>query len=153
MHPEFRKAVESLHSKFELLMHAAPHKPGAVLPRKGVYLFCEDGTPVYIGRSDNIPRRFHDHRRPSSDMNKASFAMLLAREKLHLKADYRSGSPNTRANLAKNPKFVAAFRKAKIRVQTMEFRAVEENCPTRQALLEVYCALALNARYNDFRNH
>ena len=86
-------------------------------------------------------------------MNKASFATLLAREKLRLKADYRSGSPNTLANLAKNPKFVAAFQKAKIRIQTMEFRAVEENSPTRQALLEIYCALALSTRYNDFGNH
>ena len=34
----------------------------------------------------------------------------------------------------------------------MEFRYVEETDPTRQALLEIYCAFALGTRYNDFEN-
>jgi predicted GIY-YIG superfamily endonuclease len=152
MNPKFRRAVDSLHGKFRALAKCPPRERGAALPKKGVYLFCERGKALYIGRSDNIRRRFYDHRRPSSDTNKAGFAMLMVRKQLGLKAAYRSG-PNARAGLAKNPTFIAAFRKAKERICKMQFRAVEESDPTRQALLEIYCAVALSARFNDFKNH
>jgi hypothetical protein len=152
MDMKFMKAVESLHPEFEQLMGAAPYTPGAKLPMKGVYLFCEHGKPLYVGRSNNIPRRFHDHRRPSSGTNKAAFAVLLARRELGLTTDYRPG-PKTRKNLEKDPDFIAAFRRAKDRVREMEFRAVEELEPIRQALLEIYCAVAACASFNDFENH
>ena len=35
----------------------------------------------------------------------------------------------------------------------MEFRAVEESDPIRQALLEMYCAITLETAYNDFDVH
>ena len=152
MNPKFREAVESLHPNFERLIRSAAHGPTAKLPVKGVYLFSEKGKTLYVGRSDNIPRRFSDHRRPSSGVNKASFANRIVCDELGLKADYRPG-PNTYAEREKNPKFAAAFQRAKERIRAMEFRAVEEPDPTRQALLEVYCAISADARYNDFRNH
>jgi hypothetical protein len=46
-----------------------------------------------------------------------------------------------------------AFRRAKERVQRMEFRAVAESDQTRQALLEVYCAITLKTPHNDFNTH
>ena len=36
---------------------------------------------------------------------------------------------------------------------TREIRVVEEAAPLRQALLEMYVAIALDAKYNDFDNH
>lgn len=48
---------------------------------------------------------------------------------------------------------MSAFKRAKERVRAMEFRAVEESDQTRQALLEVYCAIALKTPYNDFGTH
>jgi len=35
----------------------------------------------------------------------------------------------------------------------MEFRWVEEADQTKQALLELYCAISLNTEYNDFDTH
>jgi hypothetical protein len=35
----------------------------------------------------------------------------------------------------------------------MGYRYVEEPNPTRQALLEMYCAIALGTPYNDFDTH
>ena len=52
-----------------------------------------------------------------------------------------------------NQKFMDAFARAKDRVRMMEFRAVEESDQTRQALLEIYCAIALKTPYNDFGTH
>ena len=49
--------------------------------------------------------------------------------------------------------FMKAFQRVKKDVREMEFRAVAECVPMRQALLEIYCAIALNTRYKDFDNH
>ncbi len=46
-----------------------------------------------------------------------------------------------------------AFNAAKKRVRAMEFRAVEESDQTKQALLEVYCAITLKTPHNDFGTH
>jgi hypothetical protein len=35
----------------------------------------------------------------------------------------------------------------------MDFRFVEESDQNAEALLEIYCTLALNAKYNDFNTH
>ena len=92
MDAKFVQAVESLHPKFEQLMASPPHSPGAHLPQRGVYVFLEGGQALYVGRSNNIPRRFRDHRGKASGSNKAAFAMLIARRKLGLTADYHPGS-------------------------------------------------------------
>jgi hypothetical protein len=41
----------------------------------------------------------------------------------------------------------------KARLRQMSVRFVEEADATRQCLLEVYVAVVLEARYNDFDNH
>jgi hypothetical protein len=74
----------------------------------------------------------------------------MARKELGLKPDYR---PGARKRLWENPKFQKAFKKAQKRIVSMEFRAVGEKDPTKQALLEVYCAVALRTPYNDFDVH
>ncbi len=116
----------------------------------GVYLFSEEGKDLYIGRSRNIRQRYsgHTHNNPSS----ASFAVLLAREKTGKKASYVSGSESLK-NLMRNSEFKAAFDEGRRRIKKMEFRYIEESCANRQALLEIYCAVELNTRYNKFRTH
>jgi hypothetical protein len=49
--------------------------------------------------------------------------------------------------------FVNAFNAVKARIRAMEFRFVAEGDPTRQSLLELYCAIALCTPYNDFDTH
>jgi hypothetical protein len=77
------------------------------------------------------------------------FAFRLAREATgHVEASYRS--EGSRAALAADPEFAAAFSKAKTRVREMELRYVEEVDSLRQTLLEIYAAVVLKTAYNDF---
>jgi GIY-YIG catalytic domain len=150
MNPEFREAVEALHAKFDLLVAAVPYANGATLPEKGVYLFCEGGKALYVGRSNNIPQRRRQHTALSSQTNQAALATLIARQETNRPVDYRKGA---RERLRADAEFMGAFIRAKNRVRAMEFRAVEESDQIRQALLEVYCALSLKTPHNDFGTH
>ena len=58
-----------------------------------------------------------------------------------------------KAGLMLNREFRAAFDAAKARIRSMDFRFVEETDQNAQALLEIYCTLALDAKYNDFNTH
>lgn len=149
MDDKFRRVVESLHPAFECLRASTPYKKGtgASLPKKGVYLFMEKGKAIYVGRSNNIPRRHGNHTQRKS---RTSLARLIARKAIYYRSDYRKGAKD---RLLNNPKYQPALERAKKRIMAMEFRAVEEKDQTKQALLEIYCAVVLGARYNDFGNH
>lgn len=156
MHALFAKVVESLHPSFEKLVDSQPVINGAFpkrMPGEGVYLFAESGKYLYVGRTGNIKNRYGGHTRPSSGHNSAPFAFKLAREATgRLNRAYGKG-PDSRDSLMLNAEFVQAFSDAKKRIRQMEFRYVEEQDDTRQALLEAYCCIVLQTPYNDFENH
>jgi len=83
-------------------------------------------------------------------MNQAALAMLIARDETKRAVDYRKGA---RGRLLADRVFVEVFEAAKERVRKMEFRAVAESDQTRQALLEIYCAITLKTPHNDFGTH
>ena len=151
MHPRVKTAIDALHPAFEMLLACPPLTERSSMPRKGVYLFTEAGQHLYVGRSNNIPGRWSGHHNSKALHNSAAFAMLLAREETSIYATYKPGSG--RATLMSHDVFRPAFDRAKLRIARMEFRAVEEADQTRQALLEIYVAVALEARYNDFGTH
>ena len=123
------------------------------MPVSGVYLFSEGDRHHYVGRSNRLRKRYFLHCRPGSKHNQASFAFKLTRETVgSLTASYHAG-PQSRVGLAKTPNFMVAFAEAKARIREMDYRFVEETDQTRQALLEMYCALALQTPYNDFDTH
>ena len=62
-------------------------------------------------------------------------------------------SENSRTGLATTSEFVEAFTAAKRRIRQMDYRFVAEDDQTRQAILEAYCAIALQTPYNDFDTH
>jgi hypothetical protein len=156
MHPTFAKLLEGLHPKFEELMLMTPCKSGAFpkgMPKKGVYLFSENGKHLYVGRSNKIRSRYGRHCNPGATHRMAAFAFKLAREATgKVTASYKPGE-DSRRGLMLNPEFRAAFEAAKVRILQMDFRFVEETDPNAQALLEIYCTLALDAKYNDFDTH
>ena len=83
----------------------------------------------------------------------AAFAFRLARHATgRLEATYKSGD-GSRSALVLEPAFASAFANAKAQIREMDLRYVEESDPVRQALLEVYVALAVEAKHNDFDNH
>ena len=129
-----------------------PHVGRVPLPHdvasRGVYLFSEGDDHLYVGRTNRLRSRRKEHL--SGRSNDAPFAFKLARiETGHLNA--KAGL--TRSELEKNEIFALAFTAAKDRVAAMDFRWVEEADADRQCLLEIYTAIALGARFNDFENH
>ena len=156
MHPTFAKLLGGLHPKLEELMRMTPCRYGNLpkaMPKQGVYLFTENGHHLYVGRSNTIRARYARHCNPGATHRMAAFAFKLARETTgKMKASYKAGD-DSRKGLMLNPEFRAAFEAAKARIRQMDFRFAEETDQNAQALLEIYCTLALNAKYNDFDTH
>ncbi len=67
-------------------------------------------------------------------------------------AAYRAGD-GSRAGLIEQPVFRDAFIAAKERIRQMDYRFVAEPDQICQALLEIYCAVALGTPYNSFGTH
>lgn len=157
MHESFRQTVESLVPSFERLMASVPII-GSRFPttRKiaGVYLMTDLGTHLYVGRSNNIAKRFYAHRRMSSGDGVAPFAYRLACiSSGRTGVSYIAGHPDTRKMKMADAEFREHFNQAKRDIASMEFRYVEEADPVDQAILEVYCAVALGTPHNTFDNH
>ena len=155
MNKQFRQHIESLHPSFEMLLNSKPFQFASlpkVLPKAGVYLFSDGAQHLYVGRTNSIRKRLQQHCRPGSSHNSAPFAFRLAREARKVpQATYKT--QGSRSHLLQDPDFASAFTDAKARLRTMNIRIVEESNPLRQALLEMYVAVALAAPYNDFDNH
>ena len=155
MHEAFRAHVETLPLALSKLLAMPPvsccsRPPG--MPRRGVYLFSEETSSLYVGRSNRMHERVRNHGRAAATHRQAAFAFKLAREVMGKpKATYKT--EGSRQHLMLDPAFVAAFSAAKARIAAMQVRFVEETDPVRQCLLEVYVALALGTPYNDFDNH
>lgn len=151
----FREHVESLVPTLAALL-AMPPATVATLPRqmplRGVYLFSDGDEHLYVGRTNSLKKRLQNHCRPGSTHRKAAFAFRLAREATdNVRATYKA--QGSRAALLLDPAFAQAFVGAKARLRRLAVRYVEEAAPVRQCLLEVYIAVVLKARYNDFDNH
>jgi hypothetical protein len=149
----FRQHVEQLHGRFEALMRMAPLTLSALpkdVPKSGIYLFSEGPRHLYVGRSKRLRHRIRYH--SSSSADDAPFAFKLAREQTgNAKASY---SPTgSRKALLADLVFRAAFQSAKKRIRQMDIRFVAEPDTNRQALLEIYTTIALDAPYNDFDTH
>lgn len=156
MDAKFIEHVDSLRPKLETLLAMSPVKPTQLpsqMPKAGVYVFSEAGQYFYVGRSNDIRRRIGRHSRPGATHRMASFAFRLAREATgHVCASYKKDA-TSRIGLMGNAAFVEAFTIAKARIRAMDLRYVEEADPVRQTLLEIYVAIALEAKHNDFDNH
>ena len=155
MHPTFASAIEQLQPSFEALLAVQPCHPLKVpksIPEAGIYLLSEGSEHMYVGRSNRIRKRLSNHCRVGATYRMAAFAFRLARLQTgQLKASYRPAG--SRADLMKDPSFRGAFEKAKDRIRHMDVRYVAEPDPVRQALLEVYVAIALRTPHNDFDTH
>lgn len=155
MHPLFASIIESLEPTFRRLMQAEPVRYCSLpkgMPASGVYLFSEGERHLYVGRSRSIRRRLGHHCTPGATHRRGPFAFLLAREATgRAKATYKTDG--SRASLMLDPDFSAAFDRAKTRIVDMDIRFVAEPDPLRQAILEIYVAVALQTRYNDFDTH
>ncbi|MGE0200778.1 MAG: GIY-YIG nuclease family protein [Candidatus Melainabacteria bacterium] len=143
MDARFTSLLDQLESKFKALTEMVPvliQSFPVKDKRPGVYLFSEGTHHLYVGRTNHVRSRWGNHCNPGSGPKSAAFAIKLARRETGLQSK-------------RYPDFKAAFTAAKARIRNMSFRFVEEADPTRQALLEIYCAIVLETPYNDFDNH
>ena len=124
----------------------------APLPAKCVYLFSENGKPLYVGRTNHFRNRMRQHSIDGARHNQAVFAFRLARHETG-KAVAGYTKATGRAALLADPIFAAAFANAKRRIRAMELRFVPVEDPLRQALLEIYVAVVLETPHNDFETH
>jgi hypothetical protein len=151
--PSFTAVVDGLHAQLDALLRCPPIRSGAFIgpvAKSGVYLFTENGRHLYVGRSNDIRKRYQLHCTPGATHNQASFAFRLAREMTGKRTVYKKG-PDNRSQLVADPAFAQAFVEAKRRIREMEYRWVEEGDQTRQAMLEIYCSTVLKAPYNSFK--
>ena len=123
----------------------------ASIPKQGVYVFYQNNKPVYVGRSNNLKRRIQQHGRPSSRHNSASLAFNIA--KVMMERNEKIPKFITRKELEEAPGFDRAFFLARITVAKMKIRVIEITDQIAQALFEIYAALTLNTKYNDFSTH
>ena len=152
---EFMNIVESLESKFQDLITAAPMKYRELpqnLPKRAIYLFSKGTKHLYVGRTNTLRSRLRGHCTPSATHYTATLAFRMAREKTGLKKPAYS-SKGSRADLCRDPVFGQAFVEAKRQVSEMDIRFIQVDDPITQALIEIYVSLALKTPYNDFENH
>ena len=79
MEDEFKVLIDKLPVLFEALANAGlkPWNNLGRLPQNGIYVFYENGRPIYVGRSNRLKDRIKEHGRPSSTHNSAPFAFNL----------------------------------------------------------------------------
>ncbi len=153
MNPRFKDLINSLHSKYESLISMEPvtanTAPGDT-PEGGVYLFSDGEQHLYTGRTKrSIRNRLKDHVGGSDD---CPFAWHLAREVTgNMVATYKP--QGSRKNLLSQPRFKEAYENAKKQIGKMHVRYVGEPDPLKRALLEIYVAVATQAKHNDFDTH
>jgi len=151
----FREIEKRLPGLLHDLLDGRPYRRGkrpAVPHIAGVYLFTEDGTHRYVGRTRDTNRRLGEHIWDSSGENSAPFAFNIA------KADAEEAGVElvgSRKAVASMPAFEPYFKSAKQRVRAMDFRIVRVLEPTVSTVLEVYAAMALNTEgeFNLFDTH
>jgi hypothetical protein len=147
----FARIVNDLERKCDELLQMSPITVASLpkqMPTSGVYLFSEDDSHLYVGRTRRLRRRLIEH--SHINMMDAPFAFRLARE-LVGKTTASYTAQGSRAALLADPHFLAARRTAMDRIRAMDIRYVAETDPVRQALLEIYVAVVTGSPYNDFK--
>lgn len=153
----FHDLIAVLHDRLEVLVTAAPFtfgdRPRGLTGKKAVYLFCNGDTPFYVGRTKNLGQRLGQHCNDGSQPNQSSVAFKLACDELKIERQKYAPGQNWKALMTQNSQLDPTFRRHKEAMRAMWIRYVEEPDPVTQALLEIYCAVALKTPHNDFDTH
>jgi len=152
MNKRFQQLIDRLEDKYRTLLTMRPVIAEEVpndTPVGGIYLFSDGLTHLYVGRTKRrIAVRIRNHFSNAPD---CPFAWLLVRETTGRRATYKQ--QGSREALIADPFFKETYENAKSRIRRMDVRYVHEADPVRQALLEIYIAVATQAKYNYFDTH
>ena len=145
---DFWKSVNRMIPLMDDLKRSEEHnwKEYSNAPQNGVYVFYENGDPIYVGRSNNVRTRIQEHGADSSDRNSATFAFKLLRQALN--------DPKGKAEDIETA-HSEEYRQQRKRVQAMTFRAVSITDQLEQTLFEIYAIIDMGTapKYNDFQTH
>lgn len=154
MNQEFQSYVDELPILFEELIKKPllaikDHKD---VPKMGIYVFYENGEPLYVGRTNRMKTRIQEHARPSSPYNSASFAFLIAKKEA---ANKGINIKRPSKDLVNNSEFDKIHKETKGRVSNMLVRFIEIKDQVSQTLFEVYASIELKTvhKFNKFDNH
>jgi hypothetical protein len=146
MNKTFEAHVASIIPAFDDLV--SPKDRGPIPKAAGVYILFEGNAPLLVGRSRDLNAR--QAWNCSGNATQATFAFTLARVAMeHLEP--RSGTSQAKRWLMQDIRFASEFARAKERVSRMAFHWVREADPVRQALLELYTAIAMQTPFNTFK--
>jgi predicted GIY-YIG superfamily endonuclease len=156
MNAQFDEITRKFPDNMKKLLKNPPVSPYELKENilRGIYVFYENGTAIYVGRSRNITQRIREHQQQSSDSE--VFAFLIAKrdaEKAGMTLQYKNGKNMTRNELQKYPPFKQIFSDAKKRVAMMKVQVIGIDDPVEQTLFEVYAALELKTKYNTWDTH
>jgi hypothetical protein len=151
MNEKFKAIIDT----FPALMEKINNSPNITkddfknLPKKGIYVFYEEGFPIYVGRTNRLKNRLMEHSQQSSGHNSATFAFNLAKEKAkNTTIDLKQ----CRKDLERDSQFSPIYTDEKKRVSRMKIKVIEIEDPVIQTLFEVYAHLELQTQ-NEFENH
>ena len=152
MNKEYQEIISRFPDYMKKLTKDSPVLPNKLdnIPKRGIYVFYENGKPIYVGRSKNLKQRFRQHRQQSSGHNSATFAFMVAKldaEKVGV--DIK----RTRVELQNDSVFSPIFSKTKRRISEMQVQVLQMDDPIEQTLFEVYAALELKTEYNNWETH
>ena len=153
MNTKFNDIIYSLPELYERLVNYNQiYRNNLVrIPKSGIYVFYENGIPMFVGRTNSMKDRIITQGRPGSNHNAAPLAFLMARKAAEENDIDVTG--RTRGELEKDPIFNDLFIKSKIRVSKMSIRLVLIEDQITQAIFQIYASMELNTPYNDFKTH
>ena len=153
MNKKFSDIIDSLPELQKQLIHSSQiyrDNLGSI-PKSGIYVFYENETPMFVGRTNSMKKRIMTQGRPGSSHNTAPFAFLIAKETAEEKGIDVIG--RTRGELERDHTFNDLFTQSKNRVSKMSIRLVSVENQIKQAIFQVYASMELNTKFNDFKTH
>jgi hypothetical protein len=154
----FDTAMLEVKRHFAELQSAPILKPGQQIVRNtgqkipGVYVFSEKGQSgemvMYTGQSLSVLDRLKEHCAVANH-ERANFAYMLTVDETGIRPI--PGSPDsTKASMFRYDRFVLEFERRIARIKAMDFRFVPVESKLNRNLLEMYAAVLLESKYNDF---
>ncbi len=111
----------------------------------GLYIFVEEGKPLYVGISRNVIQRLRQHLTGGTHFD-ASLAYMMA--------EVAAGTGKKRSDHMEDPDFLEAFDKAQDRLKRCKVAFIEISDAVTRYLFEVYAAMQYDTKeWNHFETH
>ncbi len=112
----------------------------------GIYVFYDDGTPVYVGRTRKLRQRLRAH--VCDSHNSASYALKRTRAAHGLAATYTKSM--SRKVIATEEPYRQTFLDEIAKIKGMRIRFLEVQDPIEQYLLELLASLKFEVSLSGF---